>query len=617
MNGCYLHVRSSQRLLLVALLLWLMLAVFFLHNENASLKAKITKLERLYHESHVLLNKVTGKTRKLHARSKPEGNVVNSLTVPANGRGKLMPKQARPEMFIRKILEKLNDESQILINRLKEENSKLRERCKKWESSEGTSMLHASQGVKFINVRGNPVTKQRRTDFFADERLTIIVYNKGGLTLPNSQLDRLRVMFPKSKFLWNSDKDSNLAVTLNKLIPKVKTKYFLFIEPNVIPSNRPQEDVTLLWNALEKYPELDFVGGSYLSEKKRLYVPCNRYRLCRWTFSESYEYVRFLDNVMICDGISSSFMARTTSILNISEAFDSKMPDVVVLKDFFFRAKSYKITTGTRPGMMFLIQEFKNLHQLWESREITKELIPFAVKHKVFVFKGFEGNLIELCSPKSPLSGKDLCIERNSHKLMLNGGHWAYKGLYAYPYLYKYLVKTLLEVSNHFDRHNVSYVIKGGVSLGAIKMHSVLPWDAGDVDILVFGLTLRQIYNMFAPWKKDKGYTVRLTARQVNVFCTPENVGDQSGGIATIFPRRGPVPERMKVKTNGKWIPYFRALVPYLIKNYGEDKYLGHSLYGGKETIECKIKGHNACLPNFKSFLNGKGGTAREYFCEI
>ena len=512
-------------------------------------------------------------------------------------------------------LQKINSESQILISKLVEEKSKLLARCKQWENSENTSKLPTNQGRKVVNARGNPVTKQRQAEVFADEKLTIIVYIKGEKTLPNNQLGRLQVMFPKSKFLWNDDKDSNLAVTLNKLIPKVKTKYFLFIEPNVIPSNRPQEDVTLLWKALEKYPELDFVGGSYLSEKKRFYVPCNRYRLCRWTFSESYEYVRFLDNVMICNGISSSFMARTTSILNISEAFDSKMPDVVVLKDFFFRAKNHNLTTGTRPGMMFLINEFKSLHQLWESRKITKELIPFAVKHKVFVFKDFEGNVIELCSPKSPLSGKDLCIERNSHKLMLNGGHWAYKGVYAYPYLYKYLVKTLFEVADRFDKYNVSYMVVGGISVGAIKMRSVLPWDSGDVDIHVSGLNLQEIYDLFAPWKKEKGYIVRLMADQVHVFCTPDNVRDKSGGIATIFPRDGPVPELMKIKTNGKWISYDRALFPYLVKKYGEDKYLGHSMHGGREIMECKVKGHNACLPNFKSFLNGKGGTAREFFC--
>ena len=309
-------------------------------------------------------------------------------------------------------LERMNHESQVLIRKLKEEN-KLLARFKSWENIEDTSKLLANQDHKVIEARAKPIPKQRRPEVFNAKKLTIILHQKGGLTSPNSQLDRVRLMFPKSTFLWNDDKDTNLAVSLNKLMPEIKTKYFLFIEPNFIPSIRPHEDVTLLWNALEKYPELDFVGGSYLSDKKRFYVPCNRYRLCRWTFSESYEYVRFLDNVMICDGISSSFMARTSSIQNITEAFDSKMPDAVVLKDFFFQAKTHKLTAGTGPGMMFLISEFKSLHQLWESGEITKELIPFAVKHKVFVFKDFQGNVIELCSPESPLSGKDLCIEKN------------------------------------------------------------------------------------------------------------------------------------------------------------------------------------------------------------
>ena len=492
-----------------------------------------------------------------------------------------------------KALKVLHHADEALINKLQHENSELQTRNKPDK---------------------HPTVKLPRV--FDAQKLSVILYDKGGVKLPNSRLDRLRMMFPKSTFLWNDNKDSNLASTLNKIIPNLKTEYFIFIEPNVIPSDRPHEDVSLLWNALEKYPELDFVGGSYLSENK-LYVPCNRYRLCRWTFSESYEYARFLDNVMICDGISSSFMARTRSVQTISEAFDTKMPDVVVLKDFFFGAKNYNLTAGTRPSMMFLIPEFRTLHQLWMSREELNDLVPFAVKHKVFIFKDFEGNLIELCNPSSPLSGKDLCIERNSHKLMLYGGHWAYKGLYAYPYLYEYLVKTLLEVAEQFEKHNISYLVDGGISLGAIKMHSVLPWDSGDVDIHAYGLNLQQIYDLFEPLKKEKGYIVRLMADQVHVFCTPRNVGDLSGGIATIFPRSGSVPELMKVKTNGKWISYDRSLFRYLIKEYGEDKYLGHSMHGGREIMECKIKGHNACLPNFKSFLNGKGGTAREYFCEI
>ena len=538
----------------------LLLLIVYLYNENATLKTKVKTLERFNLKGSVLINQLQRENSELHARSRPDQPINDRSTLPAIQRKKTINRRA--------------------------------------------TTPKPKQDVIFPRV-------------FASAKLSIIVYEKDRIVSQNRPLDRLRVMFPESTFYWNDNKEGNLAVTLNEIIPKIKTEYFLFLEANVIPSDHPQEGVTLLWNALEKYPELDFVGGSYLSENKRFYVPCNRYRLCRWTFSESYEYVRFLDNVMVCDGISSSFMARTSSIQNMSKAFDPKMPDVVVLKDFFFRAKRYNLTAATRPSMMFLIGEFQSLYQLWMSREITNELVPFAIKHKVFIFKDFQGNLIELCSPTSPLSGKDLCIERNSHNLMLNGGHWAYKGLYAYPYLYKYLVTTLLEVTDHLDRYNVSYRLVGGMSLGSIKMQSVLPWDSGDVDIHVFGMSLKQIYKLFEPLKKEKGYIVRLMSDQVHVFCTPRNVGDLSGGIATIFPESGPAPELMKIKVNGKWISSDRKLFAYLFGRYGEDKFLGHSMHGGREIMECKIKGHNACLPNFKSFLNGKGGTAREYFCEI
>lgn len=564
----YPRVTPSKIVSLTMIFLFL-LVTFSLYNENTSLKVKVKALESLNYKSQDLTNQIRQDNSEPHARSKRE-------------------EPTQPKTF-----SPLCNPAKVADHHKKEEYE-----------------------AKTTQKPKRPQIKVPRR--FASEKVSIIVYDKDGIILPNNRLDRLRVMFPKSTLFWNDNKDNNLAVTLNKLIPKVKTEYFLFLEPNALPSDRHQEDVTLLWNALEKYPELDFVGGSYLSKEKRFYVPCNRYRLCRWTFSESYEYVRFLDDVMICDGISSSFMARTGSIQNISEAFDPKMPDVVVLKDFFLRAESYNLTAGTRPSMMFLIGEFKTLYQLWMSHEITKELVPFAVKHKVFIFKDFEGNLIELCSPTSPLSGKDLCIEKNSHKLMLDGGHWAYKGLYAYPYLYKYLVTTLLEVTDHLDRHNVSYRLVGGMSLGSIKMQSVLPWDSGDVDIHVFGLTRKQIYNLFEPLKKEKGYIVRLMSDQVHVFCTPRNVGDLSGGIATIFSERGPTPELMKIKINGKWISCDRKLFAYIFGRYGEEKYLGHAMHGNpRETMECKIKGHNACVPNFKSFLNGKGGTMREYFCEI
>ena len=81
-------------------------------------------------------------------------------------------------------------------------------------------------------------------------------------------------------------------------------------------SNKTNEGITTLWDALERYPEIDFIGGSYLSGDK-FHVICQRFKLCKWTYSESYEYKRSLDNTMICDGTSASFMGRTKSMAKV------------------------------------------------------------------------------------------------------------------------------------------------------------------------------------------------------------------------------------------------------------------------------------------------------------
>ena len=47
----------------------------------------------------------------------------------------------------------------------------------------------------------------------------------------------------------------------------------------------------------------------------------------------------------------------------------------------------------------------------------------------------------------------------------------------------------------------------------------------------------------------------------------------------------------MRMKVNGKWILCDRKLFAYLFGRYGQGKYLGHSMHGGREIMECKLKG--------------------------
>ena len=459
-----------------------------------------------------------------------------------------------------------------------------------------------------------PLHNQPRA--FSPSLLTVIVlkqsFNESKVKL-NKTLENIRRLYPSIHQVSYAKK----VESLNSVIAKVKTEYFLILEEGVLLSDRSNETIKSLWDALEQYPEIDFIGGSYLTEDK-LRVVCHHYRLCRWTFSVSYEYKRSLGHVMICDGTSSSFMGRRSS-LNKIHGFDSSIHNTLIVQDFFLRAKlSKKVSVGTIPHVMFLQDEVSSLHELWQTGKITKDIVPFAIKHKVFIFKDTEDNTIDLCSPSSPLSGKYLCNEKKAHKLMLEGGHWSYNGTFAYPYMLNYLEITLTEVVKFFEEHSVQYVVIGGVSLGAIKTRSILPWEAGDIDINVYKMSLVQLLKLIEPWAKKNGYFLQtFRSKAVHIFCTPRNVGKASGGLATINPYKSQTPpDYVRIKTNGIWVRYDRQFFKFFLDHYGED-FLQHKVYRRKEIIECKIKKHNACLPNFKSLYQGRAGTLKDFYCKI
>ena len=512
----------------------------------------------------------------------------------------------------------------IVINFLARENSQLKRAMASMDltQSSSNSVLYlgkgnATSGSKTRSkgtVTSEIINKNPRT--FLPSEVTILLLKRSEQTSTfETKLNTIKRMFSASPVKWD-DKSSSIGESLNRMVKEIKTEYFVVLEADVSLSDKTNEGIATLWDALERYPEIDFIGGSYLSGDK-FHVICQRLKLCKWTYSESYEYKHSLDNTMICDGTSASFMGRTKSMTKVQGGFDAGISDLLVMKDFFVRAKAANVVVATRPSFMLSHVGFKSLYEMWQSRDISKELVSFAIKYKVFIFKDEEENTIDLCSSTSPLSGKDICIENNAHKHMLNNGHWAYQGLYTYPFLLGYLKVTLREVTSFFEQHNVNYVLFGGVSLGALKMHSILPWEAGDIDINIFSTTIPDLLNMMQPWADERGYVLREHAESeaVHVYCTPKEIGDVSGGLATIFAKPGPPPKYMKIKTDGFWVRYDRNLLEYILGKYGEG-YLQHKLYHSHTNIHCKIKGHNACLPDFQSIFNGKGGTYQEFFCD-
>lgn len=481
--------------------------------------------------------------------------------------------------------------------------------------NDGTTSLSHTDSVGPEAVGTN--TSENPRGFIPSEVTILLLKHLNQASTFAGKIREIKRLFPINsvKVTWD-DKSGSVGKSLNRMVKEIKTEYFMILEAKAFLSDAHSEGIDTLWDALERYPEIDFIGGSYLSGDK-FYITCQRYRFCNWTYSESYEYQRSHDNVMICDGTSASFMGRTKSMTKIEHGFDENMPNVMVLKDFFVRAKAANVVVATKPAFVLLTHGFQTLYDRWQNGDITKDLLPFAIKYKVFIFKDEDGNTIDLCATTSPLSGKDVCVETNAHKEMLNGGHWAHLGLYTYPFLLEYLKVTLREVVDFFEEHNVNYILFGGVSLGAVKMHSILPWEAGDIDIRVYGMDVPQLLNLFRPWATKMGYVLRehRESKAVHVFCTPKEIGDVSGGLASIFPTHTPPEEYVKIKTNGFWVRYSRNLFQHIIKRYGQG-YLQHKMYRTNSVTHCKVKGHNACLPNFQSMFDGKAGTYREYFCQ-
>ena len=434
--------------------------------------------------------------------------------------------------------------------------------------------------------------------------------------------------FPNLKVLTSNENDQTVGAVFNSLFPRVKTKYFLFLDSSVeIAEFASDNSAGLLIHALENIPELDFISGSILSEDRKLEVPCYRLLLCNWTLTQRYEYERSVGDVMICENIASSFIGKTKSIERVfgsnTPPFDEELPEMSTT-DFFIRAKQKGCTSGVRPEVMLkfgLDREGTpaNSQKRDTQKKYFQSLLPFAKKHKVFRFKDADSNMLELCTNDSPIAGEDICDEAIAHQDMLSGSHLAFKGTFAYPYIIDNLQDGMLKIADFFDSQNITYFIDGGVALGALKMRAILPWDSGDVDMGVHIESKAKLFNLLESFARGKGYTVTEVDDSINIFCTPTKVGKTMGGIVTLFVNNVPLqpdPSNfMMIKTNGKWIRYGKDLFRHFRKIYGAS-FLQHRMYKGNKPTHCEQKGHNACLPDFRTLLKGTAGTFKEYFCE-
>ena len=446
------------------------------------------------------------------------------------------------------------------------------------------------------------------------------------LTLRKNALEAL---LPGVKILSSSSNqaEQTVATVLNSLFPLVETKYFLTLDSRFeLDDYNSDHSIKWLLYALINVPELDFVSGSILWNNNYLEIPCYRLALCNWTLSQRYEYKRSIGELMICENIASSFMGKTDRIQALldseSAPFDAKLP-VLSTTDFFLRVKRKGAVAAVLPEV-FLTQSSKchtSLVMDKKDKTMYERFVPFAEKHKIFRFKDADSNILDLCGNDSPLLGEGICDEQTAHKIMLDNSHWVNSGTFAYPYIMENLLKGMVAVTNFLDSQNITYYVDGGIPLGGVKMQGILPWEAGDVDLGVYIESQDKLFSLIEGFAASHGYTVRNLDQQVQVFASPRKAGMKMGGLISLCPYLNPAPdfkEFMKIKINGRWLQCRKELFAMFRKYYGIN-YLQHQMYRTNQIVHCKAKGHNACLPDFRTLrsLQGTAGSYREYFCDL
>ena len=496
------------------------------------------------------------------------------------------------------------------IQQLEQKIQQLESEIRRVRNENSAQKQNADIGKKFARDGGAKdltwsLSQPRNDELLNLEQLadtvTVILYPSGSYSKQCLQKHKMSITknFPNLKVLTSDENNQTVGAVFNSLFPRVTTKYFLFLDSSVELSEFASDNSAgLLIHALENIPELDFISGSILREDRKLEVPCYRLLLCNWTLTQRYEFKRSVGDVMICENIASSFMGKSKSIKRVfgndMPPFDAEM-SAMSTTDFFIRAKQKGCTSGVRPEVMLRVGLNRKCTPANAQTHDTKKryfqsLLPFARKHRVFRFKDADSNMLELCTNDSPIAAEDICDEPIAHKAMLSGGHWAFQGTFAYPYIIDNLQGGMLKIVDFFNSRNITYFIEGGVALGALKMRAILPWDSGDVDMGVHIESKAKLFNLLESFARGKGYTVTELDDSVNIFCTPAKVGKTMGGIVTLFvhnePLRPDPSNFIKIKTNGKWIQYGKDLFRHFRKIYGAN-FLQHRMYRGNQLTHC------------------------------
>ncbi len=446
--------------------------------------------------------------------------------------------------------------------------------------------------------------------------------NKDSWSCIKNQIESIKAAFPNAKILLTvvttNAKNIKLisgvktvgifrhrAEALNAVIKQVNTPYFMLMHPNfTIEPKGSDTGIEWLHHALVVTPGVDIIGGSVLLSNNELVVPCYSLNLCNWTVTQKYEYKRSFGEIMICDEVSHSFMARKDITTRFNDdVFDKnlKAEDYMFI-DFFLHSKKLGLTTASRPEVLFVQQDLCIPQQISNAANM-ENAIPFARKHQIMQFKNAENKIHSICDTSGSTS---ICTTENMLK-DFKFPNWYNNGMFAFPFVIKQAIHGLQIVSDQLRKAGILFALRGETLFGAVMTKSILPWGRlNSIQLSVFGtkteITKFCSTNDYEP--KIDGDTITLAVKVPN-FAAPMNV--------EIILESADNVKFVNIRVNGKLYPAPSDPIAALKKEYGENYLKGEDGKTGNE-FSCKVENHHACMPAMPS---RGASTYRENYCEI
>ena len=343
----------------------------------------------------------------------------------------------------------------------------------------------------------------------------------------------------------------------NDLVKQVKTPY-TFIGRDLLHFDSDSQLERLI---REISPlKIPIIGGAIKTPYDgHWFNGCHQMAHRNFTLVYKAGYKHSAHDCLYCDEILGPFIGNTTFLQNMK--FDEKIYEGMLFHDFFFKTFKTQLKAVSCPDVMFLVR-----HNVVSSSQNREQWLPMVFSNSLNKVVTVEGKTFTYT-----------CKESNVDGMLKSGFGNAPCKLHMLADKIKFVMKKCRE-------HNILCALNAGTAVGALKVHSVLPWEK-DADILYYHANCSALENLNSEYRKA-GYTLnpgkRGTISDGKIF----HPGGSSWKI-DLYPFIEDWTEKLKFKgeqmtkilLDGDWVEVPRNIGRHVWDRYGPEiyKHVQHS----------------------------------------